>query len=144
LSVALEERVRRLEDVIEIQRLLIDYGNTLDGRDSAGFAALFAREGEWVAPPNFNLKGPAEIKAVIDRMFGNVPPSARAHYIGNMTIAVDGDRATAQARFILVEPIADGSPRIRLSGHYEDDLVREDGRWRFLRRNLVHDLKAAQ
>jgi uncharacterized protein (TIGR02246 family) len=140
----LGQRVRQLEDRFEIQQLLLDYGNTLDGRDAAGFADLFAREGEWIAPPSFHPRGREEIRAMIDRMFANVPASARAHYITNMTIGIDGDRASAHARFILVEPIADGSPRIRLSGHYDDVLVREDGRWRFLRRNLTHDLKAAQ
>lgn len=144
MSEGLEARVRQLEDMFSIQQLLIDYGRTLDGRDAAGFADLFAHEGEWIAPPDFHPKGREAIKAMIDRMFANVPPSGRAHYIGNMTIAIDGDRASAHARFILVEPIADGSPRIRLSGQYHDALVREEGRWCFARRTLTHDLKAAQ
>lgn len=140
----LGRRVRCLEDTLAIQQLLIDYGHTLDGRDAEGFAALFARDAEWTAPPDFHPRGREAIKAMIERMFANVPPSARAHYITNMKIAVDGDRAQAHARFILVEPMADGSPRIRLSGHYDDELVREEGRWRFLRRRLTHDLKAVQ
>ncbi len=140
----LSQRLRNVEDTLAIQQLLIDYGHTLDGRDSTGFASLFAQDGEWIAPPDFHPRGREEIKAMIDRMFAKVPPSARAHYITNMKIAVDGDRAEAHARFILVEPSDDGSPRIRLSGHYDDELVREDGQWRFLRRRLTHDLKAAQ
>jgi len=141
---SLEQRVRQLEDMFAIQQLLIDYGRTLDGRDSAGFAALFAREGEWIAPPAFHPKGRGEIKAMIDRMLANVPPSARAHYITNMTITVEGLRARAHARFLLVEPSVDGSPYVRLSGHYDDELIREAGRWVFLRRTLTHDLKATQ
>ena len=143
MSQSLEQRVQKMEDIFEIQQVLTDYGRTLDGRDSAGFANLFAREGEWIAPPDFHPKGREAIKAMIDRMFGNVPPSKRAHYITNFSIEVDGDKATSNARFILVEPLPDGSPRIRLSGHYDDQLIREDGRWVILRRDLSHDLKAA-
>ena len=139
----LEQRIRRTEDMFAIQQLLTDYGRTLDDRDSAAFADLFARDGEWIAPPDFHPRGRAAIRAMIDRMLAAVPPSARAHYITNLTVAIEGDAATAHCRFLLVEPIADGSPRIRLSGHYDDALVREDGRWRFLRRTLAHDLKAA-
>lgn len=144
MTESVEQRLQRMEDMFEIQQLLLDYGRTLDGRDSAGFAALFAREGEWIAPPDFHPKGREAIKAMIDRMFANVPPSNRAHYITNITADIDGDRARAHARFILVEPMADGSPRIRLSGHYDDELIREEGRWCILRRDLSHDLKAAQ
>lgn len=140
---SLEQRLRELEDRFAIQRLLTDYGRTLDARDSAGFAALFAREGAWIAPPDFHTVGPEAIKAMIDRMLDNTPPSARAHYITNLSIDLDGDTARAHCRFILVEPIADGSPRIRLSGHYDDDLIREDGQWRYLRRTLTPDLRAA-
>ncbi len=140
----LPQRVRQLEDMLAIQRLLTDYGRTLDDRDSAGFARLFAREGEWVAPPDFRTRGPEAIQAMIDRLLANTPPSGRAHYITNLSIDIDGDQATAHCRFVLVEPIADGSPRIRLSGHYDDELVREDGHWRFLCRTLTPDLKAAQ
>lgn len=144
MTQSLEQRLRKMEDVLEIQQLLTDYGRTLDARDSEGFANLFALDGEWIAPPDFHPKGREAIKAMIDRMFGNVPPSKRAHYITNFTISVDGDMATANARFILVEPMADGSPRIRLSGHYDDVLIREEGRWCILRRDLSHDLKAVQ
>jgi len=136
-----EARLRALEDRAAIERLLLDYGRTLDGRDSAGYAALFARDGVWIAP-GFETRGPAAIKAMIDRMFANVPASATSHLMSNFWIEVDGDRATASSRFSLFAPNETGGPRIRLSGHYDDELVREDGRWRFLRRVLTHDLKA--
>jgi uncharacterized protein (TIGR02246 family) len=129
---------------VAIQQVLIGYGRTLDGRDAAGFAALFARDGVWSAPPDLRRQGPDAICEMIERLLERTPPSARAHYFTNMTLDIDGDRARAHSRFILVEPLPDGSPRIRLSGHYDDELIREDGRWCFAQRRLMHDLKAAQ
>jgi hypothetical protein len=45
---ALEQRLRHVEDMLAIQRVLVEYAATQDAHDYAGYAALFAREGEWV------------------------------------------------------------------------------------------------
>ncbi len=41
---------------------------------------------------------------------------------------------------MFVRPGADGGPSLVLAGRYRDELVREDGVWRFKRRELVNDM----
>lgn len=136
-----QERLQRLEDMEEIRRLLADYGAMLDGRDAAGFAALFAQEGEWTSPPAFRSKGPAAIQAMIERLLANGPAEGQSHILTNFRIDVDGDTATAASRFYVVSATSEGAPRVRLSGRYDDKLVREGGHWRFLHRALTPELR---
>jgi hypothetical protein len=42
----LTERLARLEDVVEIQQLFVDYGRRCDEADHSGYAALFTEDGE--------------------------------------------------------------------------------------------------
>ena len=44
----LVDRIRRLEHLDEIRRLQFAYRSALDNRDFAGYAALFAPDGEWI------------------------------------------------------------------------------------------------
>src|SRR5580658_7635283 len=46
-----EGRLRRLEDVIEIQQLFVSYGHCLDRGDFAAYAQLFAEDGEFMMGP---------------------------------------------------------------------------------------------
>jgi hypothetical protein len=129
-------RVQREEDLRAIERLLLDYGRSLDGRDFAAFAALFAREGEWKGAMG-TFRGPARIQAEMEKAFtGNadVPPGGNFHVMSNFIIDVKGDHATADSMFLFYR-ITDGLPQPALAGRYEDVLVREDGVWRFLSRN---------
>jgi hypothetical protein len=57
-------------------------------------------------------------------------------------IEVTGDTATAWSRWAFVVPAADGRPSIAQGGRYEDTLVREDGRWKFKRREAMNDIPA--
>src|SRR5262245_27562157 len=41
-------RLQRLEDIMEIQTLLLDYGRFLDARDLPAYSRLFAKDEEWV------------------------------------------------------------------------------------------------
>lgn len=132
----LEWRVQRDEDIKAIERLLLDYGRTLDRRDFAAYAALFARDGEWKGGMG-SFKGPANIQAAMEKAFtGNadVPQGANFHVMSNFIIDVKGDHATADSMFVFYR-VNDGRPEASIAGRYEDVLVREDGAWRFQSRN---------
>ena len=47
---------------------------------------------------------------------------------------MNGDRATARSRHLLLMRGPDGSPVPELAGLYEDEFIREDGEWKILRR----------
>ena len=53
----LHDRVQRLEDILEIQQLFIDYGHHLDAGDFEAYASLFANEGEVLLGPLGRARG---------------------------------------------------------------------------------------
>jgi len=136
-SPTLEQRLQRVEDELAIQRILVDYSATQDARDYAGYAALFAREGEWVNGSTV-YKGREAIHKMLVDLYGAVPPgyvnSESYHISSNARIDVSADRATATSRHLLVMRGPQGEPVPVLAGLYEDEFIREDGQWKILRR----------
>ena len=132
---AMEKRVQVLEDRAEIEHLLMEYGRALDSRDFALYSSMFAADGEWVGSIG-SFKGPSQIKAAMEKAFA-VPPGGTApkfiHLLTNAIIDVDGDRATAVSKWTFIR-ITDNKPNIANIGRYDDTLIRENGRWKFLRR----------
>ena len=139
-NAALAARVQKLEDMEEIRTLLIDYGRFLDARDLVSYSKLFARDGEWVGGFG-SAKGPEGILAFMQKNLGTAPNRANNyHILSNFEIQVDGDKATAWSRWAFVVPGGDGKPVLSQGGRYHDSLVRENGRWKFLRREAFNDL----
>lgn len=135
---SLESRLKKLEDREEVWKLIIDYGRFLDGRDFRAFSELFAKtEGEWDGGFG-RAKGQKAIRELMERTIGKDTSMTRScHLLTNETIHIDGDRATALTQWMFVIPGESNRPLPLLLGHYEDTMVREDGRWKFLRR-VVH------
>jgi len=135
-------RLQRLEDVEEIRTLLIDYGRYLDAHDLVSYSNLFASDGEWVG--GFGTgKGPAGVLALMQKNLGATStsrPGSTYHLLTNFLIDVHGDAATAWSRWNFVVTGPDSSPRVLYGGHYDDTLVRENGRWKFKRRVAVNDI----
>jgi len=139
---SLEARLQRLEDTEEIRILLLDYGRFLDARDLVSYSRLFAKQGEWIGGFG-SVKGPAEIQAFMEKNLGTGPNRGNTfHILSNFIIDVKGDTATATSRWTFVTPGADGKPTISQAGRYDDVLVREDGRWKFKRREASNDIPA--
>ncbi len=144
-----EARLRRLEDLEQIRRLFVEYKTVLDKQDFAAYGALFAAEGEFIATPEQGLqqaKGPTAIQALVEAMPGSLlgsEPGADFHVVVNPLIeldAADPDRAQAQVTWLYVVKGEDGAPALCKLGHYDDQLIREAGRWRFLRREAPTDI----
>ncbi len=136
-------RIQRLEDIEEIRTLLLNYGRLLDARDLPAYSRLFAKDGEWVGGFG-SAKGPAAIQAFMEKNLGTGPNRGNTyHILSNFVIDAHGDKATAWSRWTYITPAADGKPVINQGGHYDDTLVRENGRWKFLRRVASTDIPAA-
>jgi len=135
----IEARVRRLEDLLEIQQLFVDYGRHLDAHDFDAYAALFAETGEVLLGPLGRAKGRAEIKALMQRVMGAMA-SSNYHLVTNPTITLDGDRAHSTVMWSVVDSGPAGAPAITMLGRHVDVLVREDGRWKFEQRKGYIDL----
>jgi ketosteroid isomerase-like protein len=144
-----EARLRRLEDLEQIRQLFVEYKMVLDKQDFAAYGALFAADGEFIATPEQGVqqaKGPAAIQALVEAMPGSLlgsEPGADVHVVVNPLIeldAADPDRAQAQVTWLYVVKGEDGAPALCKLGHYDDQLIREAGRWRFLRREAPTDI----
>jgi len=131
--------LQRVDDQMAIERLLKEYGRTLDNRDFGAYAGLFAREGEWKGALG-TYHGPAAIQAAMEKIFkdaaADIPRGSNFHVMSNFIIDVQADRATAHSTFIFYK-MNKNVPEAAVAGRYEDILIRENGSWRFLQRNAL-------
>jgi hypothetical protein len=142
-------RLRRLEALEEIHQLFVEYKTVLDQKDFGAYAGLFAENGEFVAGPQ-RARGRAAIQALVEAMPGTNLLGAAVgddfHLVINPQVELDPDdagRARAQSTWLYVVRGEDGGPVLSKLGHYNDELVREGGRWLFLRREAPMDIPAA-
>jgi hypothetical protein len=124
-------------DKAAIQDLLHLYCFHMDEGRFAELGALFAADGEWIAPYR-SARGPAEIAAWLAQ---SVPPAPRRmHYVMNSVIAVNGTEATAKSNYLVMVEGPDG-PVPSVCGTYVDVLIQTQEGWRFRRRELIHAFK---
>ena len=120
-----------------IRELLHLYCFYMDEGRFTELAALFADDGEWIAPYR-SAKGLVDIAAWLQQ---SVPPTPRRmHYVMNSIITCEGSRATARSNYLVVVEGASG-PIPSVCGTYDDELVKQGGDWRFQRRRLIHAFK---
>jgi uncharacterized protein (TIGR02246 family) len=143
-KLTVEQRLQQLEDKAAIEQVLIDYGRTLDARDLVAYSELFAKDGEWIGGFG-TVQGRPALLDFMKKNIGTAPNTAKNyHLLTNFTIVVNGDKATALSRWSFVVPNGEKKPVLEHSGRYEDTLIREDGRWRFLKRIVYNDLPQVQ
>lgn len=135
----LRHRAGLLEDKNEIERLQYVYGYLIDNRMFREMADLFADEGAWI---EIGGRGRYHGKENIHRFLHDVLGGGRWGMIENevinhvqqqLHITVDDDRKRAKAR--ARAEIQGNSPPdtphfLFADGVYENDYVKEDGRWK--------------
>ena len=134
----IEKRLRRLEDIQAIGQLFIDYGQFLDAGDLDAYTSLFTEDGELKLGPMGQAQGREAIKEVMAKALDGLVGTS-FHIISSPIIKLDGDRATSEVMWTVIQRGADGRPMVPMIGRHKDQLVREqDGQWRFrLRRGFV-------
>ena len=137
-------RVQALEGREAIRTLWAEYGRTLDARDFRAFALLFARDAEFVGGPGSPAKGPDAIGAFLEKAIGTNYPDSKGknfHLYFNESIDLQGDHATAVSKGGYVMATSDNTKAdFLLLATYRDEFVREDGRWKFKRRQVVGEI----
>lgn len=132
---SLAARVQQIEDREAIERLLMEYGRSLDSRDFVTYSHLFASNGEWSGSFG-SFKGPAAIEAAMLKAFANgtdIPKGTNFHVLSNVIIDLQGDHATAHSKWVFIK-MEGSKPEPALAGRYDDTLIRENGQWKFLKR----------
>lgn len=138
MSDELLARVRRLEDLLAIHQLFIDYGRYLDAGDVDAYASLFAEDGEVLLGPLGRAKGRAAIRELMSKALGQ--PGSSYHIISSPQVALDGERATSSAMWTVIARGPQGAPAVTMIGRHVDELRRERDGWRFVRRKGYVDL----
>jgi uncharacterized protein (TIGR02246 family) len=132
------------EDRAAIEDLMARYLFALDFFDADAYAETFTEDGvlDWAGGQVEGREAiraeAASMKARMAEVFG--PQTTIRHFVTNIAISVEGDRASTRAAWF--EAYGEGpgsSPRMGTFGHYEDELVRTGGRWLFRRRRIVNE-----
>jgi hypothetical protein len=155
-----QARLQAIEDHVRIEQLLMRYAAALNTRDADTYVSLFTPDAEFelrraIDQPPF--LGPFRGREALRKQWfpdgaGTVDASGRRafgpmrHVTTNYEIDVRGEAATVRAFFIEVVstgpniPPGSKPPAIHAMGRYEDELVKQDGRWLFSKRVVVTDM----
>lgn len=128
-----------LEDKDAIRETMASYCHALDQCRFSDVAALFAPDGEWTTDYG-SARGRSEIETLLRSVVpvkGEGPQ--RKHYITNIIITLDAGTAKAVSDYLVVRESGSGLLAV-MGGTYRDTFVKRDGRWYFLRKELVHDI----
>jgi uncharacterized protein (TIGR02246 family) len=139
MSESVEARVTRLEDLMAINQLFIDYGEHLDSGDFAAYAELFATDGEVLLGPMGRAKGRAAIEELMTSTLA-ADVGTTFHIVSSPRVALQGNTATSTVMWSVAVMADDGLARISMVGHHIDQLVKTDGRWYFQRRKGIVNL----
>jgi SnoaL-like domain len=125
-----------LEEKDAIREVLAEYCFRLDGGRYDDMAALFTEDGTWDTAFG-KATGRAAIAAQardIRARAGDNRPRA-VHLVTNISIALAGERAEVKSNWTVVQNSQEG-PKIGSGGAYADEMVKDDGAWRFRYRKI--------
>jgi uncharacterized protein (TIGR02246 family) len=122
-----------------IREQMARYCYALDACRFDEVAALFAEDGEWTTTYG-SAHGRAEIAELLDQ---NVPKPGegpqRKHYITNIIVRIEGEKATATSDYLVVRESDAGLLPV-MGGRYKDAFVKQAGTWLFARKELEHHI----
>jgi len=125
-----------VEDKDAIREVLAEYCFRLDGSRFAEMAALFTEDGTWDTAfgKATGRTAIADLARSLRERAGDQRPRA-VHLVTNIAIALDGAKAEVRSNWMVMQNSPEG-PRIGSGGAYQDEMVREGGRWLFRYRKI--------
>lgn len=131
-DMTLEARIKRLEDIEAIKRLMSLYCFHADNADGENWSQVFTEDGVFETDLYGSTEGRAAIRALQHRSFA-------IHYNTNGIIDIDGDRA--EGKWLLLMPCSFDTPvgkqAVWAAAKYRNDIVRVGGEWKFKRVRLI-------
>ncbi|MGV9193843.1 nuclear transport factor 2 family protein [Microbacterium sp. MC2] len=133
----IEERLRAVEDRLEIIELEATYARSFDEHDGATWSSLFTVDGIYQsrpvgdAPPLTFVQG----TRALDEYCRDAPFDG-IHFLHLPQLTVEGDSAAARIHLEFHGSWSgdDGAPRLAMHGLYDVTYLRVDGRWRIAHR----------
>ncbi|HEX8701939.1 MAG TPA: nuclear transport factor 2 family protein [Myxococcaceae bacterium] len=115
------------QDKLEILELLNSYILGIDTHDAKILADHFHEDATYVSPFG-QATGSAQILETVHKWHSGGITAGKRHMMGAWKIDVQGDRATSQSSYWVVN--AKDGTNIVASGGYEDEITRKNGVWR--------------
>jgi uncharacterized protein (TIGR02246 family) len=125
-------------DRLEIQDLYGRYAITIDDGDAAGWAACFTEDGRMTVGDQFDFNGRQQLAEFATGHAAAAKGATRHHFT---SITVTGSDAGATGRAYALMTFG-GEVTAGMS--YVDELVTEDGAWRFAKRTVTPEAAPAQ
>ena len=140
------DRLQALEDRLEIQDLMSRYARMVDMREWERMDQVFAPGATIDYRSTGGVAGPYEKTLEwLDRALEPWP--LNLHFITNLSVELDGDRASSRCYFHapMGRAGALGSQLvITNAGYYDDELVRTDAGWRIQARHCEQTMMIGQ
>jgi 3-phenylpropionate/cinnamic acid dioxygenase small subunit len=129
----MDKAIKELIDLRAIEQLMVRYADRIDANDPEGAAACFAEDGigNYWGKYTGRIEIAARLGKILDRF------SATSHHLSNVSIQLDGDRATAMSYVYAFHRMADSNDPMHYWGRWVDRLVRVEEGWRFAEREVV-------
>jgi len=125
-----------VEEKDAIREVLAEYCFRLDDGRFDEMAALFTEDGTWDTAFGKATGRPAIAELARSLRTRVAEPRPRAvHLVTNIVIALEGERATVRSNWMVMQNSPQG-PRIGSGGAYDDEMVKEGGRWLFRYRKI--------
>jgi 3-phenylpropionate/cinnamic acid dioxygenase small subunit len=121
-----------MTDEEEIRQLIATFCQVLDDRQFEAWWML------WVEDGSFNERNGRDAirDMILSGELATMPELSRKHAIVNITIDVEGDRATTKCDLCMFDRWGADAPWTLRVGRYDDQLVKVEGRWFFQHREL--------
>lgn len=129
----MEPQLQQLADRLAITDVVNRYAEAIDRRDWDLLRTCFAPDGR-IRGPRHELVGPDAIVADMQATTGAT--ATTQHFIGNVRVEVDGDRAQARSYLIATSSHPGTRALRRMHATYEDELIRTDEGWRIALRTV--------
>jgi 3-phenylpropionate/cinnamic acid dioxygenase small subunit len=125
-----------VEEKDAIREVLAEYCFRLDDGRFDEMAAVFTEDGAWDTAfgKATGRRAIAELARSLRARVAEPRPRA-VHLVTNIVIALDGERATVRSNWMVMQNSPEG-PRIGSGGAYDDEMVKEGGRWLFRYRKI--------
>jgi SnoaL-like domain len=145
--------LQNMADQLAIQQLWIRYATALDTMDPDAYASCFTAD----AMIQMN-SGPVKPRAYIESelkagIMKDAPTDKQGrkwspvrHVTSNLIVNITGNTATAESYWLEIASrgkTSDGKvipPTVLNMGHYEDQLVKQNGKWLFTQRVVIADM----
>ncbi len=130
------------DDYLAIQQRYARYASAIDLGDVDGWLESWTDEGSLHTSTGFSAEGRDALRAMAEAQVSNADERGY-HWTANLVIEPTDYGASGQCYLMhlfvseeLVTEQGRAGAQLRYAYYYRDELVREDGRWRFRRRTL--------